>query len=128
MINFDFFYEMHIDDFRLYCLQMPGVTEEFPFDATTLVFKVGGKMFALTDLEHEFAVTLKCDPDKALELREKYPNIKGAYHMNKVHWNSVYEAAFFDEQLLKQMTDHSYKLVFSSLSVKGKREIMGLNH
>ena len=111
---------MHIDEFREFCLSKPGVTEGFPFDATTLVFKVGGKMFALTDLEDEFAVALKCDPEYAVQLREKYPNIKGAYHMNKTHWNTIYEAAVFEEQLLKDLINHSYDLVFRSLPRKTK--------
>jgi predicted DNA-binding protein (MmcQ/YjbR family) len=109
---------MQIDEFREYCISKPGVTEEFPFDATTLVFKVAGKMFALTDLEEEFAVALKCDPDYAVELRELYPNIQGAYHMNKTHWNTIYEAAVFDEKLLMKLIDHSYELVFFSLPRK----------
>jgi predicted DNA-binding protein (MmcQ/YjbR family) len=116
---------MHIDEFREYCLSKPGVEETFPFDQTTLVFKVGAKMFALTDLEEEFAVALKCDPDYSTELRERFPNIRGAYHMNKTHWNTIYEAALFDEKLFKQLIDHSYELVFNSLPAKVKREITG---
>ncbi len=114
---------MHIDEFREFCLWKTGVTEGFPFDATTLVFKVGGKMFALTDLEDEFAVALKCDPEYAVQLREKYPNIKGAYHMNKTHWNTIYQAAEFEEQLLKDLINLSYDLVFRSLSRKVKNTI-----
>lgn len=106
---------MHIESFREYCLAKPGVTEEFPFDITTLVFKVGGKMFALTDLEDEFAVTLKCDPEYSTVLQELHPQITGAYHMNKKHWISVLEATSFDENLLKKLIDDSYGLVFKSL-------------
>ncbi len=114
---------MHIDEFREFCLSLPGVTEEFPFDATTLVFKVGGKMFALTDLEEEFALALKCDPEYALELRAEYSNIRGAYHMNKTHWNTIYQAAFVDERLLKSLIKLSYDLVFAGLPSKLRREI-----
>ena len=114
---------MHIDEFRAFCLSKPGVAETFPFDATTLVFKVGGKMFALTDLEEEFAVALKCEPNYAVELREKYPNIRGAYHMNKIHWNTIYEAAYFDEALLTELINHSYELVLQSLPRKIREEI-----
>jgi predicted DNA-binding protein (MmcQ/YjbR family) len=109
---------MHIDEFRDYCLAKQIVTEELPFDETTLVYKVGGKMFALTDMEDEFAVTLKCDPDYSAELREKHSNIRGAYHMNKRHWNTIYEAAYMDEQLLKKLIDHSYELIVSGLPKK----------
>jgi len=114
---------MHIDEFREYCISKPGVSEEFPFDETTLVFKVGGKMFALTDVEDDFSVTLKCNPDYAAELREKYPNIKGAYHMNKIHWNTIYEAMNFDEEIFKHLIDLSYKLVVSGLSKKIRESI-----
>lgn len=114
---------MNIEEFREYCLQKPGVTECFPFDETTLVFKVGGKMFALTDLNDEFAIALKCEPDYAIELREKHSNIQGAYHMNKTHWNTIYEAERFDVELLKKLIDLSYNLVFKGLSKKIKAEI-----
>lgn len=101
------------------------VTEELPFDESTLVFKVAGRMFALTDMESEFAVTLKCDPDYAVELREKFSHIKGAYHMNKVHWNTVYDASLTDEQLLKDLIDHSYDLVVLKLPLKIRKQIIG---
>lgn len=109
---------MHIESFREYCLSKHGVTEEFPFDITTLVFKVGGKMFALTDLEDEFAVSLKCDPEYIITLQELHPQIAGAYHMNKKHWISVSEASSIDEKLLKKLIDESYELVFKSLPRK----------
>lgn len=114
---------MYIDQFRDFCISLPGVTEEFPFDQTTLVYKVGGKMFALTDLEDEFSVALKCDPEYALELREKYDNIRGAYHMNKTHWNTIYDAAYMDEILLKKLIIHSFELVYQKLPAGRKAEI-----
>jgi predicted DNA-binding protein (MmcQ/YjbR family) len=119
---------MHIDKFRDFCILLPGVTEEFPFDQTTLVYKVGGKMFALTDLEDEFSVTLKCDPEYATELREKYENIRGAYHMNKTHWNTIYDAAYVDEKLLTKLIIHSYELVYHKLPSRVKAEIIQLKH
>lgn len=109
---------MNIETYREYCISKPGVTEEFPFDEHTLVFKVGGKMFALTGLNHDFAITLKCDPEYSVELREKYSNIEGAWHMNKRYWISVSEIEFFDEILLKKLIDQSYELVFNSLTKK----------
>jgi len=114
---------MHIDEFREYCLAKPMVTEELPFDETTLVYKVGGKIFALTDMEEEFAIALKCDPEYAIELRQRYSNIKGAFHMNKTHWNTVYEAALMDEQLLKKLIDHSFELIVSRLPLKVRSQI-----
>ncbi|PLW93948.1 MAG: hypothetical protein C0592_04510 [Marinilabiliales bacterium] len=109
---------MNIETYREYCMAKAGVTEEFPFDDVTLVFKVGGKMFALTGLNHDFAITLKCDPEYAVELREKYPNIEGAYHMNKMHWITVSDVEQFDDKLLKILIDGSYELVYKSLTKK----------
>lgn len=109
---------MNIESFREYCITKPGVTEEFPFDATTLVFKVGGKMFTLIDLEGEFAPALKCDPEYSIELQERFSDITGAYHMNKKHWINVHNAESFDEKLLRKLIDDSYELVFKSLPRK----------
>ena len=80
---------MDILELRTYCLSFPESEETTPFDETTLVYKVAGKMFAMTDMIHADHVALKCDPSLALDLREKYPDIDAAYHMNKRHWNSV---------------------------------------
>jgi len=110
---------MHIEAFRNYCLCKPGVTEEFPFDETTLVFKVCGKMFALTGLESpEFKVNLKCDPDRSIELRETYESITAGFHMNKKHWNTVLFDGSFSEDLFKELIDHSYSLVIKGLPKK----------
>ena len=82
---------MNIEEARIYCIEKQFVTEEFPFDDVSLVMKVGGKMFALIPLDaEEKSITLKCDPDYAIELREQYPAITGAYHFNKKHWNTVF--------------------------------------
>ena len=106
---------MNIEEFTEYCMSKPGATEEFPFDETTLVFKVMGKMFALTNLEGDWSLSLKCDPERAIELRETYPAIQPAYHMNKTHWNSVYMDGSLSRNLILEMTDHSYQLVVDKL-------------
>ena len=114
---------MNIEEFRDYCLSKPGVTEEFPFDETTLVFKVGGKMFALTDLEDDFSINLKCEPEKAIELRELYPDsVLPGYHMNKKHWNSIIIDGRIPDKKLYEWTDRSYELVFNGLpkAIKSK--------
>lgn len=113
---------MDIESFRLYCVAKKGVTEEFPFDDVSLVFKVGGKMFALLDLEGT-GILLKCDPEKAIELREKYTAVKPGYHMNKMHWNSV-DMALVADHLVKEWTDWSYNLVLAKLPRKIRQEIL----
>ena len=114
---------MNIEEFREYCLSKKGVTESFPFDETTLVFKVMGKIFALTDLEGGFSVNLKCDPEIAITLREKFSFVVPGYHMNKAHWNTIYvEDGATDAQLIK-WTDDSYNLIVKSLTVKLKDEL-----
>lgn len=112
---------MDVEYLREYCLAKAGVTESFPFDESTLVFKVLGKMFALIGLEREpLAVNLKCDPDYALELRDEYSEIIAGYHMNKKHWNTVNVEGELEEKLILSLVDHSYDLVFKSLP-KSKR-------
>jgi len=102
---------MNIEELREYCLSLPDVTEHFPFDETTLVFKVNGKIFALTDLEGPLSVNLKCDPELALELRERYPSVKPGYHMNKVHWNTVEIDGTVSDAILIEWIGRSYNLV-----------------
>ena len=110
---------MNIETFRTYCLSKKGVTESFPFDESTLVFKVGGKMFALTDLDTpELKVNLKCNPEKAISLREQYPEIIPGFHMNKKHWNTVQFNSNIGVKLFKELIDHSYDLVMQSLPKK----------
>lgn len=106
---------MNIESYREYCLSKRGVTEDFPFDNETLVFKVGGKMFALTGIEQFKSINLKCDPERAVELREEYSGILPGYHMNKKHWNTVMMDGSVPMKLIKQMIDDSYDLVVSSL-------------
>lgn len=114
---------MNAEEFRYFCIKLPFVTESFPFDETTLVFKVGGKMFALIDLEHAKSANLKCDPERAIELREKFNAVKPGYHMNKQHWNTVTFNKDVSNDLLKELILHSYELIFSSLPKKLKNEL-----
>lgn len=114
---------MNIEAFRNYCISKKGVTEAFPFDEQTLVFKVMGKMFALSGLERvPSQVNLKCDPERAITLREEYDGtIIAGYHMSKVHWNTL----FLEElppKLILELVDHSYDLVVSKFTKKLKAE------
>ncbi len=114
---------MNIEAFRDYCLNKKGVEETFPFDEVTLVFKVMNKMFALTGLDsEEFKVNLKCDPDRAMELREEYEEIQPGWHMSKVHWNTVSFEGDLDDDFLIELIDHSYDLIVNSLPKKVKQE------
>jgi len=118
---------MTITDFYDYCLSKKGVTEHFPFDEDTLVFKVGGKMFALSSLsqweKNEPSVNLKCDPERALELRAEYDAINPGYHMSKVHWNTIAVNGDVPRKLMLELIEHSYELVFKSLTKKAQAEI-----
>jgi predicted DNA-binding protein (MmcQ/YjbR family) len=106
---------MNIEDFYNYCISKPDVTENFPFDKDTLVFKVKGKIFALTSLkkweEGDHSVNLKCDPDYALELRSEYEAVQPGYHMNKKHWNTVFFNQDVQDKLILELIDYSYELV-----------------
>jgi predicted DNA-binding protein (MmcQ/YjbR family) len=106
---------MNIEELRAYCLAKEGVEESFPFDETTLVFKVGGKIIALTDTVDTLSVNLKCDPEKSVELRERYDWIIPGYHMNKKHWITLQLDSFPDTALVLSLIDHSYDLVVNSL-------------
>ncbi len=115
---------MDLESIRKYCLGKKGVTEEFPFGEDTLVFKVAGKMFALTGLDdYPFQINLKCDPEKAIELREKYECVQPGYHMNKMHWNSVTVDNSIPDKEVYQMIDHSYQLIVEKLPKKIKSEL-----
>ena len=114
---------MNIEDLRDYCLSRKGSTESFPFDETTLVFKVMNKMFAVTDLEGELSVTIKCDPELAISLREQYPAVRPAWHFNKKHWNNVLIDGSVDVSLIKGWIDHSYELVVSKLPLKDRKAL-----
>ncbi len=117
---------MNIQDFREYCLSKKGVNEDFPFDNVTLVFKVMGKMFALTDVDSFESINLKCDPEKAVELREMYPAVIPGFHMNKKHWNTIINDGSVAQAIVYSLIDHSYDLVCSGLSKAQKRVLKSL--
>ncbi len=114
---------MNIEDLRGYCLSKKSVTESFPFDETTLVFKVMNKMFAVTDLEGELSVSIKCDPELAISLREQYSAVRPAWHFNKKHWNNVLIDGSVDISLIKEWIDHSYELIVSKLPLKDRKTL-----
>lgn len=112
---------MDIETLRNYCLSKPGAEETLPFGPDTLVYKVGGKAFLLTGLDQEqLRFNVKCDPDKALELREEYACVLPGYHMNKKHWNTVVVDGSVPARQLKEWIDHSYELVSASIPKKKK--------
>lgn len=119
---------MDIEQCREYCISKAGVTEEFPFDENTLVFKVMGKMFALCDVNEFKSINLKCDPELAITLREQYEGVNPGYHMNKKHWNTVEMDGSIDDRLLKEWIDNSYGLIVSSLTKKLKEELKNLHN
>ena len=116
---------MNTEGIRSYCLQKNGVEESFPFDSSTLVFKVGGKIFLLMSLTSEtLQFNIKCDPEKAVELREEYSCVLPGYHMSKKHWNTIVYDGTVRDSLIKEWIDHSYDLVFSGLSKKIKEQLL----
>ena len=116
---------MNIEEIRDFCLSKKGVTESFPFDKTTLVFKVGNKMFLLMNIDRETKIAVKCEPELAIELREKYNFIEGAYHMNKKHWNSII-LNLADNTFIKKQINNSYNLVLNSLPKRIINEIINI--
>ncbi len=114
---------MNIESLRDFCLQFKGVTEEFPFDETTLVFKVMGKMFLLTDLVGDLSINVKCDPETAQELRERYSSVVPGYHMNKRHWNTILIDGSIPDDMIKSWIKDSYRLVVKGLSSAKRKEI-----
>lgn len=116
---------MNIETFRQLCLEKPGATEETPFGPDTLVFKVAGKMFALTDLNDFESVNLKCDPERAMELREEHEGIMPGYHMNKRHWNTVLTNGSVKDALVRELLDQSYGLVVAALPKKVQVQLGG---
>jgi predicted DNA-binding protein (MmcQ/YjbR family) len=118
---------MNIEAFRMHCLSKKGVTEEFPFDNVTLVYKVMGKMFAATDIDLFTSINLKCDPEKAIELREHFSSILPGYHMNKKHWNTILIDGSISNKLIFEMVDESYNLVVAGLTKKEKNSLINLS-
>lgn len=117
---------MHVEDLRAYIMARPGVTEEVPFGPQALVYKVMGKMFALVAWdESPVYVSLKCDPNRALELRAVFPAVRGAYHFNKRHWNMVDLDGSVPGPELEAMIDESYDLVVEGLPKKRREELAG---
>ncbi len=114
---------MNIEELRDYCLSLKGVTEDFPFDDTTLVFKVIGKIFCITDLKDNFSLALKNEPEKNIELREEYSAIKPGYHLNKTHWNTVEVDGSMNDDVLKNLIDESYDLVVLKLKKEEKQKL-----
>jgi len=118
---------MNIEELRAYCLTKPLATEDFPFDETTLVVRVMGKIFALLDLEENRWICLKCDPEKALDLRDQYSDsIQEAFHLNKKHWNQVRYESTLSNDFLCSLIDHSYELVIGKFTRKIKDEYNSL--
>lgn len=123
---------MNIQQFYEFCLSKKGVTEHFPFDEETLVFKVGGKMFCLTSLKEwengTPSLNLKCDPERAEELRSEYEAIIPGWHMSKKHWNTVAFNSDVSDKMMRELITHSYELVFNSLTKKNQKEIIDLEN
>ena len=114
---------MDIEAIRSFCLALPHCTEDFPFDEDTLVFRVGGKIFAILPLLKLHEINLKCDPDKARDLREKYSFIRPGFHMNKKHWNTISFGSIPNHQIIQELIIHSYELVYEGLRTKVKSEL-----
>ena len=117
---------MNIEAIRDYCLAKPGVTEDMPFGEDTLVFRVGEKLFLLTSISTGTQFNVKCDPERAIELRERYSEVQPGYHMNKKHWNTVHTDGNLGRKQICEMIDHSYELVLNSLPKKMQDEIRSL--
>ncbi len=115
---------MTLDAFRAHCITKPGVSEDFPFGPDVLVFRVAGKIFALMDVNTFESVNLKCDPERAIELRERYDGVRPGYHMNKQHWNTIATDGSVPVKLILELADHSYGLIRASLTKK-QRDTLG---
>ena len=114
---------MNIEDIRNYCLAKPGVTEDMPFGEDTLVFRVGEKLFLLTSLSQGDRFNVKCEPERAIELREQHTEVQPGYHMNKKHWNTVHTNGNLSRRQICDMIDHSYDLVLKSLPKNIREQI-----
>ena len=114
---------MNVEEFREYCLSLPKVTEEFPFDDKILVFKVMGKMFSLANIEEFEGINIKASPEDAILQREKHEEVKPGYHMNKKHWNTVSVSGTLPTNLIKQWINDSYNLVIAKMPKKIREEL-----
>lgn len=117
---------MNIEDIRAYCLSKPQATEDLPFDETTLVFRVKNKIFACVSLDNPDYFCMKCDPDYAIELRDRYDGITGAWHWNKKYWNQVTQGAEISDALVRRLIDHAYDEVVKKLPCKVRDELQAL--
>jgi predicted DNA-binding protein (MmcQ/YjbR family) len=115
---------VNIEEYRDYCLSLTGTTEGFPFDEKILVFKVCGKMFALTNVDEFKSINLKCDPEYAIELREKFHAVHAGYHMSKKHWNTINMDGSLSTQQIQEWITHSYDLVVKGLPKKVRMELI----
>lgn len=114
---------MNIEEIREYCITKKGVTEGFPFDEVTLVFKVMNKMFAIVSLDRvPTAISLKCDPERSIALREAYEEVQPGYHLNKQLWNTISVAGGLSGELIRELIDHSYELILEGLTKKLRTE------
>lgn len=118
---------MDVEQIRDYCLQKPAVTEGLPFGEDTLVFKVLNKIFLLFSLDKGERFNVKCDPELAIELRDRHPEVEPGYHMNKVHWNTVHTDGMLTHKQICEMIDHSYDLIIKSLPKKLQAELNSLS-
>ena len=118
---------MNPEEIRLLCLGLPGTSEEFPFDEDTLAFKVMGKIFLLTDIRDFKSINLKCEPEKAIYLREKYAAVTPGFHMNKKHWNTVEIPGDYTRNELSEWIQHSYQMVIKGLTAQQRKELSQLS-
>jgi predicted DNA-binding protein (MmcQ/YjbR family) len=114
---------MNIEELRNFCLSLKGADEALPFDDNTLVFRVGGKIFAMADIDAFESINLKCEPELAIDLRDRYPAVLPGYHMNKKHWNTVLNNGSINDTLLKKWILDSYMLVVTNLSKKQRKQL-----
>ncbi|HLX66937.1 MAG TPA: MmcQ/YjbR family DNA-binding protein [Puia sp.] len=114
---------MNMEELREYCLRKPGAGESFPFGETTLVFKVGGKVFLIASLTEGNQFNVKCDPERAIELRERHEEVQPGYHMNKRHWNTVRMDGALKAKEIREMIDHSYTIVVEALPKKIREKL-----
>lgn len=115
---------MNIEQYRNFCLSFPGADEDLPFDENTLCFKVMGKIFSICNIEAFESINLKCDPVKAIELRERFPgDVIPGYHMNKKHWNTVNMKSNLPDELIREWITHSYNLVVAKLPKKDREKL-----
>lgn len=118
---------MNIEDFREYCLSLPKVTEDMPFGEDVLVFRLHNKIFACVNMVQHDMAAMKCDPEKAIELRERYPSIEGAFHWNKKFWNQVRFNKEVSDKMIKELVDHAYNEIWKSLPKKLREETDKIN-